>query len=59
MHFNLGVQSGHYASNGGYDDSGCDKEEFKENGDPPVDRNERSDESSSSVNLAKYFRKSH
>ena len=57
--FQFGVQSGDYANNRDYDDSDCDKEEFKENGDPPVDRNERSDESSSSVNLAKYFRKSH
>ena len=50
--FEFRVQSGDYANNGGYDDSDCDNEEFMENGDPPVDRNERSDESSSSVNLA-------
>ena len=39
----IGVQSGDYANNGGYDDSDCDNGEFIENGDPPDDRNERSD----------------
>ena len=57
----FGVQSGDYANNGGYD-SGCNNEEFIENGapdvgDPPVDRNERSDELSSSGNFASTFEK--
>ena len=53
----FGVQYGDYATNGGYDDSDCDNEEFMENGNSPVDRNERSAESSSSVNLASNFEK--
>ena len=42
----FGVQSGDYSNNGGYD-SDCNNEEFMKNDDRPVDRNERSDESSS------------
>ena len=54
----FGVQSGDYANNWGYDDSDCDNEElWSTNRDPPVDRNERSDKSSSSVNLASNFEK--
>ena len=53
----FGVQSSDYANNGGYDDADCDNEEFMENSDPPVDRNERSDESFSSVNLTSHFEK--
>ena len=53
----FGVQSSDYANNGGYDDSDCDNEEFMENSDPPVDRNERSDESFLSVNLTSHFEK--
>ena len=37
------IQSDDYANNGGYDNSDCDSGEFMKNGDPPGDRNERSD----------------
>ena len=54
----FGVQSDDYANNAGYDDSDYDNEEFIEHGgDPPVDRNERYDESSSLGNLASNFEK--
>ena len=43
----VGVRSGDYANNGGYNDSDCDNEELMKNGDLPDDQNKRSDESSS------------
>ena len=40
----FGVQSSDYANNGGYNDSEYSNEEFMEKGDPPVDRNEISNQ---------------